>query len=175
MENAKNLKLFCEIVLTRLLISLNNAPVTLRNFAFDLKEIAVAKFGKAGQVAVGSLIFLRFLCPALLFPDEWSLIRTNLSNRVSRNLVMIAKVLQNLGNGLEFTKEEFMMCMNDFIKEYIPLISVFFDEFASEVELDKTYRDVEKAEVDASMNELLFLMEKMQTLEKISIIPKPNK
>jgi neurofibromin 1 len=162
-------------VLTRLLISLNIAPSSLRNFAHDLRELAVAKFEKSGQIAVGSLIFLRFLCPALLFPDEWSLLRTNLSNRVSRNLVMIAKVLQNLGNGLEFAKEEFMICMNDFIKEYLPLISVFFDEFASEVEADHPYRDVEKAEVDASMNELTFLMDKMQTLEKISIISKPSK
>jgi hypothetical protein len=157
-----------------LLISLNDAPKNLRNFAYDLQEVAKAKFDKAGQVAVGSLIFLRFLCPALLFPDEWSLVRVNLSSRVNRNLVMIAKVLQNLGNGLEFTKEEFMTCMNDFIKEYLPLVSVFFDEFASEVE-DDDRRNVSKAEVDAAMNELNFLMERMQTLEKLSLISKPNK
>ena len=44
---------------------------------------------------------------------------------------MISKILQNLGNGVQFgKKEEFMTPLNDLIDYYLPLIQDFFDRLA---------------------------------------------
>ena len=51
--------------------------------------------------------------------------------KARRPLVLISKVIQNLGNGVEFgSKENFMLPLNPFIQEYLPRIESFFDTLA---------------------------------------------
>lgn len=47
-----------------------------------------------------------------------------------RILVLVAKVLQNLANGVEFLqKEVYMQPMNSFIAKNYPLVQKFFQSF----------------------------------------------
>eukprot|EP00475_Leptophrys_vorax_P036837 TRINITY_DN62859_c0_g1_i2.p1 TRINITY_DN62859_c0_g1~~TRINITY_DN62859_c0_g1_i2.p1 ORF type:complete len:754 (-),score=190.32 TRINITY_DN62859_c0_g1_i2:38-2206(-) len=160
-ENSRLLRNFVERLLNRIISSISEAPDTLRVLAFYLREAAIQKFPESSYSSVGGLMFLRFICPALLVPEEWGLVSSPPSPKPSRNLVLVAKILQNIGNGIEFgTKEDYMMCMNDTVKRYIPDVQKFFQEFSSPPKdcFEVPFKSVDKGEVDASMSDLDWLM-----------------
>merc|ERR1711916_224717 len=77
-------------------------------------------------------MILRFMCPAITAPEAYGILREPPSVNARRHLVLIAKVLQNLANGVLFGKKErFMEQTNDFIKTNLPEIRAFFDEVAT--------------------------------------------
>lgn len=61
---------------------------------------------------VGSVLFLRYLTAALVTPELNGLgdvLDGRPSSRLRRNLILLAKLLQNLSNNVEFgSKEEYM-------------------------------------------------------------------
>lgn len=75
------------------------------------------------SISVGALFFLRFLSPALLYPERFgfgppSCCRIICSHALTeppspaarRGLVLISKLLQNVANGVEFGAKESCMC-----------------------------------------------------------------
>ncbi|KAJ3452613.1 gtpase-activator protein for ras-like gtpases [Anaeramoeba flamelloides] len=61
--------------------------------------------------------FLRFICPAIISPENADLVKERIPVEVRRALILITKALQNLANGVMFgNKEEFMIPLNKFIK-----------------------------------------------------------
>ncbi len=86
------------------------------------------KFGKFKYAAVGGFLFLRFLCPATLTPDVHGILANEVPKELRRTLTLVAKVLQNVSNGVEFgKKEEFMIPFNPLINEQIPRLAAFFE------------------------------------------------
>jgi len=83
--------------------------------------------------AVSGFIFLRFFCPAILGPKLFTLMNEHPDVNTNRNLILIAKVLQNLANLVEFSgdKEEYMANMNVFFVANIDKMKVFIDNVAS--------------------------------------------
>lgn len=86
-----------------------------------------AKFPDARHTAVAGFLFLRFLCPAIVAPESHGgrdfqtppcitadgsgfvsgvIGKKSVSRDVRRSLTLVAKVLQQLGNGVEFGKKE---------------------------------------------------------------------
>ena len=89
---------------------------------------------------MGSILFLRFLCPAVIAPAAFGVISriTYLFffNAVSediedeearRALTLIAKVLQNLANELLDFKEDYMKPLNPFLSQNVSRVNQFFD------------------------------------------------
>ncbi|EGW32510.1 ras GTPase activating protein RasGAP/neurofibromin [Spathaspora passalidarum NRRL Y-27907] len=71
------------------------------SFKFVCGEIACAvgeKFKDASIIAVGSFMFLRYLCPAIISPEQFFKIPIN-HVKVKRSLMQLVKVLQNMANG----------------------------------------------------------------------------
>ncbi|KAL6064500.1 Neurofibromin-A [Balamuthia mandrillaris] len=78
---------------------------------------------------VGAFVVLRLFMPAIVTPEFWlpDISLSNLTNRARRNLLLVAKLLQNLSNGVYFgSKEAYMMCMNGFIKDNLHKIDSYF-------------------------------------------------
>jgi hypothetical protein len=76
---------------------------------------------KAGYL-VGGFVFLRFFCPVVVAPESVDLVRDP-NTRTRRNLILIAKVLQNLANGAlahDNAKEDYMRMCDPFIREHSP-------------------------------------------------------
>ncbi len=77
---------------------------------------AAQRFPESRLKCVGALLFLRFLCPAIIAPDGFGLIPAAELGTARRALTLVAKPIQNLANGVRFgKKEEFMIPLNEFV------------------------------------------------------------
>uniref|UniRef100_A0A6B2L1B6 Ras-GAP domain-containing protein n=1 Tax=Arcella intermedia TaxID=1963864 RepID=A0A6B2L1B6_9EUKA len=89
-----------------------------------------------GQVAslraVAGFVFLRFFCVSLLSPKNFGLITEHPPPNVARDLTLIAKVLQNLANLVEFGKKEpYMILCNKYINDNIGEMKGLLDKMSS--------------------------------------------
>ncbi|KFM78372.1 Neurofibromin, partial [Stegodyphus mimosarum] len=66
--------------------------------------------------AVGTVIFLRFINPAIVSPFEMGIVDKQPSGRTKRGLMLMSKILQNIANHVEFSKEQHMLPFNDFLR-----------------------------------------------------------
>ncbi|KAL7060386.1 hypothetical protein AAHC03_09516 [Spirometra sp. Aus1] len=117
-QNQRALMNLVNVVWTKVKASLDYFPHDLRESLASIRRTVEIRHGEevADQMISGCL-FLRYLCPALHGPALFGL--TNAvpdEPRVSRNLTLIAKVLQTMANFSHFeTKENYMRFMNDFV------------------------------------------------------------
>lgn len=122
----------CQRALNDIMASLPKMPVEFRILAHDLKVATTKRFPDSNNTAVGGFLFLRFLCPAITSPDSFELVQGPVGDSQRRLLVLVAKTLQNLANGVEFgTKEVYMAKLNEFIQLNLPKIKVFFDNVST--------------------------------------------
>ncbi|KAL6944753.1 hypothetical protein ACO0RG_001500 [Hanseniaspora osmophila] len=77
--------------------SVNDIPPEFIYISQRIREAAKKKFPGSELVAVGSFIFLRFFCPALVSPDTENLIPSLLTGN-RRSFILLAKVIQNIAN-----------------------------------------------------------------------------
>lgn len=81
---------------------------------------------------VSGFIFLRLLCPAIINPKMFNIISESPTAISARNLLLVAKSIQNLANLVEFgAKEEYMACVNPFIVENKAKIVQFIDDLGN--------------------------------------------
>jgi hypothetical protein len=192
-ENLNHLMEYCRAMIDSIVASLVQRPQWLQFICSVLWCNVEAKFGQFKYAAVGGFFFLRFLCPAILTPDAHGMIPV-VSKELRRTLTLMAKVLQNISNGVEFgAKEEFMICLNPFICTQIPIVkSLFGSLVASDVpvlagaceEAKPVQLSVIDRSIEAVYKQILFQQRKLssshsavfQVLEPIiSIIGVPEK
>lgn len=118
---------------------------------FHTKELVDKVFPNMTHAIIGSFIFLRYICPAILspqdkigqsifpfcpFPPCWNLFinfkffkKKEFWDTPPRVCFLITKVLQAVSNGVEFdgSKEEHMQRFNPFIKQNRLHVHDFFD------------------------------------------------
>ena len=85
----------------------------------------ISKFHGSGFISVGAFVFLRYICPAILSPNVYGLMKTELPQQARKNATLIAKTLQNLANNLFYGENEQLFFMNKFINE----VKADFDSF----------------------------------------------
>lgn len=128
-----NLKTLVELVsnvLDRLSDSTSVLPAAFREICGFLRVAVDTKFPGQGVAAIGGFMFLRFICPALVSPDAYNLIGS-VAAGARRNLVLVAKTLQNVANMLPFgSKEAFMTPLNPFIEARIPEVRKLLERFS---------------------------------------------
>lgn len=91
------------------------------------------RFPEAKYTAVGSFVFLRFFCPAIVAPESENLVSSTPSKEMRRGLLLIAKVIQNLANNVLFgAKEPYLFPLNDFLTQNIYRVTTFLREISVE-------------------------------------------
>ncbi|TPP64391.1 Synaptic ras gtpase activating protein syngap [Fasciola gigantica] len=88
---------------------------------------------KTAARLISSCLFLRFICPAIHGPVLFGLTAAvPESGRLSRNLTLVAKVLQNLANLALFEeKERHMRSLNTFVEAEIPRMQSFLQSISA--------------------------------------------
>ncbi|KAI8966581.1 Rho GTPase activation protein [Daldinia sp. FL1419] len=100
--------------------SATKLPFELRQILKYVRAVAEDRYGDflrtVTYTSVSGFLFLRFICPAILNPKLFGLLRDNPRSRAQRTLTLIAKGLQALANLSTFGKKEgWMEPMNRFL------------------------------------------------------------
>ncbi|GBP88688.1 Neurofibromin [Eumeta japonica] len=87
-----------------------------RKTLFHVLSKRFAQFPQTSVGAVGTVLFLRFINPAIVSPQEMGIVNRPVPPRVKRGLMLMSKILQNIANHVEFSKEQHMLPFNDFLR-----------------------------------------------------------
>ena len=117
-------------VFTRVASSVASTPLIMRDIAALIHSTVERKFPGAGHFAVGSFLFLRFLCPAIASPVRYSLVSSQPSQTGHRNLVLLSQMLQKLASGVTTTasKHPHLACYDEFVHAHLDARNAFFDQ-----------------------------------------------
>ena len=117
-RNRDNLMKLTQVVFDAITDSTEQFPPQLRSMCHCLYEVLNTRFPSVNSnlSAVGTVIFLRFINPAIVSPYELGVIEKQPSQKSRRGLMLMSKILQNIANHVEFSKEQHMLCFNDFLK-----------------------------------------------------------
>ncbi|KAH6571245.1 hypothetical protein BASA60_007253 [Batrachochytrium salamandrivorans] len=133
-KNIEALMAFNTLVVDSILNSAESMPTLLRGFFWFLQETVSKKFENDPIVrytCISGFIFLRFFAPAVLGPRLFGLDVGEIDSRSARNLLLVAKTLQNLSNLVEFgQKELYMAPMNVFIKNNMGRMKRFIESIS---------------------------------------------
>lgn len=118
--NQEALRASCQRFLEALLGSFNTAPILIQQIAGWLGGIVQTKFPDQVVQSLGGYLFLRLFCPAISTPEVYGLCKEPPSPEARRHLLLVAKVLQTLANGVYFSvqKESHMIYLNSFIEHH---------------------------------------------------------
>lgn len=111
-------------------------PFELRQILKYVRAVAEDRYGDflrtVTYTSVSGFLFLRFICPAILNPKLFGLLRDNPRSRAQRTLTLIAKGLQALANLSTFGKKEsWMEPMNRFLAIHRQPFKDYIDQTCS--------------------------------------------
>ncbi|SPO06642.1 related to BUD2 - GTPase-activating protein for Bud1p/Rsr1p [Cephalotrichum gorgonifer] len=116
--------------------SANRLPPELRHILKYIRAVAEDRYGDflrtVSYTSVSGFLFLRFICPAILSPKLFGLLRDFPRPRAQRTLTLVAKTLQALANMTTFgQKEGWMEPMNKFLSGQRGAMKEFIDHVCS--------------------------------------------
>ncbi|KAI9476257.1 MAG: hypothetical protein EXX96DRAFT_293488 [Benjaminiella poitrasii] len=132
-KNRKNVIEATEMFLNAICNSVNDAPHSFREICHFILTSVREQFPEAKYTAVGSFIFLRFFCPAIVSPETEGLVKNtaSISREMRRGFLIATKVIQNLANNVLFgAKETYMIVLNDFLTNNIYKVASFLREIS---------------------------------------------
>ncbi|KAI8647143.1 hypothetical protein BD408DRAFT_358792 [Parasitella parasitica] len=132
-KNRNNVVEATELFLNAICDSVNDSPQSFREICHCILTSVREQFPEAKYTAVGSFIFLRFFCPAIVSPETEGLIKNtvSISREMRRGFLIATKVIQNLANNVLFgAKETYMIVLNDFLTSNIYRVASFLREIA---------------------------------------------
>ncbi|KAG8959528.1 Ras GTPase activating protein ira2 [Tulasnella sp. 419] len=127
-ENERNLKFICQAFLDVICGSVAILPPIFREICQHIASSVAAVWPEARYAAVGGFIFLRFICPAIVFPGGVDIELPQDNPSIQRGLLLITKVIQNLANNIMFGKEGFMLSLNSFLHGNIMPVTKFLSD-----------------------------------------------
>ncbi|XP_050358342.1 neurofibromin-like isoform X3 [Nymphalis io] len=140
--NRNNLRNLTHEVFERIIGSADKFPSQLRSMCHCLYQVLRKRFGQFSQTnvgVVGAVLFLRYINPAIVSPQEMGIVNRPIPPHIKRGLLLMSKVLQNIANHMEFSKEQHMLPFNDFLREHFEAGRKFFIEIASDCQsVDQT-------------------------------------
>lgn len=134
-DNRKNLLDITETVFNAIMASADVFPPHLRTMIHCLYQVLCKRYPHsphANIISVGTVIFLRFINPAIVSPLEHGIVDRPVPIPIKRGLMLMSKILQNIANHVEFSKEQHMLCFNDFLRARVEVGQEFSVKIASD-------------------------------------------
>ncbi|KAG8842212.1 hypothetical protein FRB96_005929 [Tulasnella sp. 330] len=149
-QNLQKLQFFTKDFVNAITNSTRKMPYAMRCIARELVLALRIKFpGEPEEmhaVALGQIIYYRFLNPAIVTPETFDIVPTTISAGARRNLAEISKMLTQIASGVPFTEDNPCLTpLNNYVMEAITLFSTWLIEVA----------DVPDAEAQLHANEFL--------------------
>lgn len=126
-QNTMNLLSSCEKIFNSIISSKDIIPPEIRRICKELRDRVREKFPNAVHTCVGGFLFLRFITPSIVSPEGYQLLNAEITVEKRRPLILISKTLQQISNDMYFS-EEYLMSINSFITENVPILQSFFEE-----------------------------------------------
>lgn len=116
--NRRNLLALTQKIFNAIVSSGDSFPFQLRVMCNCLYQVLIKRFPTypLNISAVGTVVFLRFINPVIVSPFEMGIVEKQPPPRIKRGLMLVSKILQNIANHVEFSKEQHMLCFNDFLR-----------------------------------------------------------
>lgn len=116
--------------------SASRCPGELRQILKYIRAVAEDRYGDflrtVSYTSVSGFLFLRFICPALLNPKLFGLLKDHPQPKAQRTLTLVAKSLQALANLSTFGQKEWWMePMNRFLSSHRQGFKDFIDSICS--------------------------------------------
>lgn len=152
----KHLQRKVTLFLDTIFASVKELPMSLILLSKLLSDSVSIKYGQEkGNLSLSGFIFLRFVCPSILAPEPTllaSLCKDKaLEMRLRRGLVLVAKIIQNIANGVQF-KEPYMQVFNGFITEQMKRRDAFFKEILTTANNQENVQQLAIKQVCFDMN-----------------------
>ncbi|XP_074643053.1 neurofibromin-like [Tubulanus polymorphus] len=142
-ENQQNLMDLTQQIFNAIVASAPQFPHKLRSMCHCLYQVVTQRFQQSSREAVwtviGTIIFLRFINPAIVAPNESGIINQETPPKIKRGLTLCCKIMQNIANHVQFTKEQHMKPFNTFLKSNFEAGRRFFMEITSDIEDTDNY------------------------------------
>ena len=108
-EEIQKLLAVSQKFLDRITSTLDIVPYSFRQICNCLSVMICDKFTQETSFfGIGGFIFLRFICPSIVAPEAFGLLKKAPPSPVRRTLILISKIIQNLANGVKQSKEDYM-------------------------------------------------------------------
>ncbi|KAJ3430270.1 ras gtpase-activating protein [Anaeramoeba flamelloides] len=116
-KNSRALKMLANEFIGKIIFSIRDIPLPIRIIGRAMKKAARRVFPESSYAAINNFIFLRFLVPVITSPEAFGILNKNekINLTFKRNLIMISKIVQNVGNQSDGFKGS-LNCLDDFIK-----------------------------------------------------------
>ena len=136
--NQTALSQISETVYQLIINSANMFPLRLRTMCHCLYQVVSMRFLQSTEEQVltvlGTVIFLRYINPAIVTPVESGILDKDPPQRVKRGLTLVCKILQNIANQL-FSREAHMRVFNDLVRRHFDSCREFFRRVAQPPDL----------------------------------------
>lgn len=128
--------------------SIDDFPLEFRAVCKTISDSVQGKFASYRIIAVGSFIFLRFFCPAIVSPESERIV--DIPNRqTQRKFLLLAKVLQNMANGsLGSLRWPLLKSKSEELNELNEKLFRFLDQ-CTEIDPSVTFEIIETEGVNA--------------------------
>jgi len=134
-ERLKELEGLCQGFLDGILETMRELPYGIRWICKQLRDLSTKALPDATKDDILKLevyfVYYRFINLAIVTPDAYNVTEGELPQAARKNLVVVAKVLQNVFNLKEFggdNREKFMIPLNQFINKSTPRLLRYFEE-----------------------------------------------
>jgi len=157
-----------QLILNSILASKEEIPWQISFILHQICLTAQHKFpNQSPTYAVGGFFFLRFVCPAIVVPDQAQIVSSSLPKNALRGLLFITKIIQTMANNVTFgAKESQMAPFNDLIeRNKIPFEHFLFQISQNQINFPnkkiepRTFSD---QSFDKLKNEIITLLDKLE-------------
>ncbi|KAI8810415.1 hypothetical protein BJ742DRAFT_747546 [Cladochytrium replicatum] len=144
MQQAHSAKLreITDTFLNEIVGSLKKMPYGIRYIAMQMRERIQAKFpGNETEVVkiIGNLIYYRYMNPAIVAPEAFDVIESNITPTQRKNLAEVAKMLHQISVNKQFNQDDQSEAMNAYLSKSAKTFGSFFLEASTVVTAEEFF------------------------------------
>jgi hypothetical protein len=149
-QNLNNFMHYLKKLVHVIISSIDDIPLEFKYVCKKISEAVDKKFTNSRLIAVGSFIFLRYFCPAIVSPETEKIV-TVPDRQTQRKYLLLTKVVQNLANGtistlkwpLLKTRESEITDLHDKVNDFLDRLTQIDDDVEFEIKMSDDIKETD--------------------------------